>query len=69
MGASTDSGRSYLTNIKPWEPYRAKIRYILEKLLNTLARTQETKKQAGETAKPLLGSSLPGPSGYSRFAR
>src|SRR5690242_17951228 len=56
----------YLSNIKPWEPYRAKIRFVLEKLSNTLLRTKEVKKQAGETVKPLLGMSMPGPSGYSR---
>lgn len=57
----------YLPNIKPWEPYRAKIRFVLEKLRNTLLRTQETKKQAGEGVKPLLGTSLPGPSGYFSY--
>lgn len=58
----------YLSNIKPWEPYRAKIRFVLEKLNNTLIRTSETKKQAGATVKPLLGQTMPGPSGYQRYA-
>jgi phosphoenolpyruvate carboxylase len=58
----------YLTSIKPQEPYRAKMRYIQEKLENTLQRVSEVKKQAGETIKPLLGLTLPGPSGYNRPA-
>lgn len=58
----------YITNIKPWEPYRAKTRYIIEKLENTLNRVIEVKKQAGETTKPLLGQTLPGPSGYNTSA-
>jgi phosphoenolpyruvate carboxylase len=53
----------YIRDIKPQEPYRAKMRYILEKLENTLARVKEVKKQAGETTKPLLGLTLPGPTG------
>eukprot|EP01117_Protostelium_nocturnum_P012732 TRINITY_DN4701_c0_g1_i2.p1 TRINITY_DN4701_c0_g1~~TRINITY_DN4701_c0_g1_i2.p1 ORF type:complete len:1027 (+),score=335.62 TRINITY_DN4701_c0_g1_i2:233-3313(+) len=55
----------YIINIKPEEPYRAKMRYILEKLENTLTRVREVKKQSGETVKPLLGLSLPGPTGYN----
>jgi phosphoenolpyruvate carboxylase len=56
----------YLDMIKQHEPYRAKARYILEKLENTYARTLEVKKRAGDTVKPLLGLTLPGPSGYSK---
>jgi phosphoenolpyruvate carboxylase len=44
------------SNIKPQEPYRAKLRYIIEKLENTLLRVREIKKRAGETTRPLLGS-------------
>ena len=42
------------------------MRYIQEKLENTLLRVSEVKKQAGETIKPLLGLTLPGPTGYNR---
>jgi phosphoenolpyruvate carboxylase len=55
----------YVSDIKPHEPYRCKIRYILEKLENTLTRVKEVKKRAGETTKPLLGQTLVGPSGYN----
>jgi len=59
----------YISNIKPSEPYRAKIRYILEKLDNTLTRTREVLKQAGDTVKPLLGLSQPGPTGYNSLGQ
>ncbi|PRP78888.1 phosphoenolpyruvate carboxylase, partial [Planoprotostelium fungivorum] len=59
----------YINNIKPSEPYRAKVRYILEKLDNTLTRTREVLKQAGETVKPLLGLSQPGPTGYNSLSQ
>jgi len=59
----------YITNIKPQEPYRAKIRYILEKLENTLTRVREVLKQSGETVKPLLGLSQPGPTGYNSLSQ
>jgi phosphoenolpyruvate carboxylase len=55
----------YLDNVKFWEPYRAKLRYILEKLENTLDRVLEVKKRAGDTVKPLLSQTQPGPTGYS----
>jgi phosphoenolpyruvate carboxylase len=55
----------YISNIKPQEPYRAKLRYIIEKLENTLQRVREVKKRAGETIHPLLGQTLVGPSGYN----
>jgi len=55
----------YVGDIKPSEPYRCKIRYMLEKLDNTLMRVKEVKKRAGETTKPLLGQTLIGPSGYN----
>lgn len=55
----------YLSNIKPWEPYRAKMRYILEKLRNTARLVQAVRQSAGSTTKPLLGRTLPGPAGYN----
>lgn len=55
----------YIDYIKPNEPYRAKLRYILEKLDNTLNRVKEVKKYGGDTSKPLLGLTLPGPTGYN----
>ena len=55
----------YISNIKPWEPYRAKMRYILEKLRNTVRLVQSVRQSAGATAKPLLGRTLPGPVGYN----
>lgn len=55
----------YLSNIKPWEPYRAKMRYILEKLRNTVRLVQSVRQSAGSTTKPLLGRTLPGPAGYN----
>eukprot|EP01116_Phalansterium_solitarium_P022785 TRINITY_DN7657_c0_g1_i2.p2 TRINITY_DN7657_c0_g1~~TRINITY_DN7657_c0_g1_i2.p2 ORF type:complete len:568 (+),score=230.59 TRINITY_DN7657_c0_g1_i2:166-1869(+) len=58
----------YVTHVKPYEPYRAKTRYMLEKLQNTLMRVKEVLKQAGETSRPLLSLSLPGPSGYNSVA-
>eukprot|EP01087_Luapelamoeba_hula_P018107 TRINITY_DN5792_c0_g1_i1.p1 TRINITY_DN5792_c0_g1~~TRINITY_DN5792_c0_g1_i1.p1 ORF type:complete len:1167 (-),score=167.95 TRINITY_DN5792_c0_g1_i1:77-3277(-) len=55
----------YLENIKTHEPYRSKMRYILEKLRNTYTRVVEVRQRAGETVKPLLGLTLPGPTGYN----
>jgi phosphoenolpyruvate carboxylase len=55
----------YIENIKPQEPYRAKLRYMMEKLQNTVIRTSEVLKKAGETTKPLLSSTMLGPSGYN----
>jgi phosphoenolpyruvate carboxylase len=55
----------YISNIKPWEPYRAKMRYILEKLRNTQRLVQSVRQSAGSTTKPLLGRTLPGPAGYN----
>jgi phosphoenolpyruvate carboxylase len=57
----------YLENVKPFEPYRAQIRYILEKLNNTIARVKEIKLRGGETVKPLLGLTIPGKSFVSIF--
>jgi hypothetical protein len=39
---------------------RAKIRFVLEKLENSLTRVNEVIKQAGNTTKPLLGQTIPG---------
>jgi len=55
----------YLNNIKPWEPYRAKLKYILEKLKNTFKLVKTVKESSGSTTKPLLGRTLPGPAGYN----
>jgi len=55
----------YLNNIKPWEPYRAKLKYILEKLKNTYKLVKVVKESSGSTTKPLLGRTLPGPAGYN----
>ena len=55
----------YISNIKPWEPYRAKMRYILEKLRNTARLVHAVRASAGSTTKPLLGRTLPGPAGYN----
>jgi phosphoenolpyruvate carboxylase len=55
----------YIFNIKFREIYRAKVRYITEKLTNTLELTKQIKKQAGESTKPLLSLTLPGPTGYN----
>lgn len=52
-------------NLKSWEPYRVKIRYILEKLENSIRLVKQIQQQAGTTSRPLLGQTLPGPSGYN----
>jgi phosphoenolpyruvate carboxylase len=52
-------------NLKSWEPYRVKIRYILEKLENSIRLVKQVQQQAGTTTRPLLGQTLPGPSGYN----
>lgn len=82
----------YIEHVKSFEPYRSKVRFILEKLRvcvslisfletqkkkemrtncvqqNTLARVQEVKQRAGETVQPLLGLTLPGPTGYTNVS-
>jgi len=58
----------FIDTIKFNEPYRAKLRYILEKLTNTQHRTAEVCDKAGEITKPLLSLTLPGPSGYSSIS-
>eukprot|EP01126_Amoeba_proteus_P052600 TRINITY_DN6367_c0_g1_i5.p1 TRINITY_DN6367_c0_g1~~TRINITY_DN6367_c0_g1_i5.p1 ORF type:complete len:1025 (+),score=205.87 TRINITY_DN6367_c0_g1_i5:375-3449(+) len=55
----------YVQTTKPTELYRVKLRYIAEKLGNTLALAKEVSKRSGGVVKPLLSQSLPGPSGYS----
>jgi phosphoenolpyruvate carboxylase len=56
----------YITqNLKTWEPYRVKIRYMLEKLENTLRLVKSVQNSAGQTTRPLLGQTLPGPCGYN----
>lgn len=55
----------YIANVKPWEPYRAKMRYILEKLRNTEKLVLAVRQSAGSTTKPLLGRTFPGPVGYN----
>eukprot|EP01127_Copromyxa_protea_P017640 TRINITY_DN5407_c0_g1_i1.p1 TRINITY_DN5407_c0_g1~~TRINITY_DN5407_c0_g1_i1.p1 ORF type:complete len:1205 (-),score=266.29 TRINITY_DN5407_c0_g1_i1:52-3405(-) len=54
----------YIPSIKPTETYRNKLRLMSEKLENTIYMVKEVKKKAGATVKPLLGQSLPGPTGY-----
>jgi phosphoenolpyruvate carboxylase len=58
----------YIGNIKPHEKYRTKLRYVAEKLHNTLTMSKEVIKRAGATVKPLLGQSIVGPTGYTADA-
>ncbi|KAL0479053.1 hypothetical protein AKO1_007897 [Acrasis kona] len=55
----------YIENVKGVEPYRAKLRYMQEKLQNTVQRCTEVLKKAGETTRPLMSSTLLGPTGYN----
>lgn len=55
----------YIFNIKFKESYRAKLRYMMEKLKNTLDLTKQIAKKAGESTQPLLSLSFPGPAGYN----
>lgn len=56
----------YITrDLKAWEPYRVKVRYVLEKLENSIRLLRQVQQQAGTTVRPLLGQTLPGPSGYN----
>jgi phosphoenolpyruvate carboxylase len=47
----------YIENIKQYEPYRAKLRYIQEKLQNSVTRAEEVWKKSEETTKPFHGVS------------
>jgi len=56
----------YIEGIKDFEPYRVKLRYIIEKLSTTLNHTLNIlKKASGDTTRPLLSLTMPGPSGYN----
>lgn len=59
----------YLENIKPYEPFRVKLRYIHEKLRHSNIRASEVLQRAGLTVMPMFSQMNPGPIGYSNSSQ